>query len=58
MLAFPYDWQLKTKEELDETALRSVTIIQWIQEMVIDGYSVMYLFGSVLDLKKICLGLH
>ena len=48
---FSYDWQLKTKEELDETADDVLQLYNG-SEMVIDGYSVMYLFGSVLDLKK------
>lgn len=48
---FSYDWQLKTKEELDETADEVLQLYNG-SEMVIDGYSVMYLFGSVLDLKK------
>ena len=48
---FSYDWQLKTKEELDETADEVVQLYNGA-ELAIDGYSIMYLFGSVLDLKK------
>jgi len=48
---FSYDWQLKTKEELDETA-DEVVLLYNGAEMVIDGYSMMYLFGSKLDLKQ------
>ncbi|OUW75551.1 MAG: hypothetical protein CBD74_14295 [Saprospirales bacterium TMED214] len=48
---FSYDWQLKSKEELDSTADEVVQLYNGA-EIAIDGYSVMYLFGSVLDLKK------
>jgi len=48
---FSYDWQLKTKEELDETADEVVKLYNGA-EIAIDGYSIMYLFGSVLDLKQ------
>ncbi len=48
---FSYDWQLKAKEELDETADEVLQLYNG-SEIAVDGYSVMYLFGSVLDLKK------
>lgn len=45
---FSYDWQLKTKEELDETADEVVQLYNGA-EIAIDGYSIMYLFGSTID---------
>lgn len=47
---FSYKWAMKTKEELDKT---TDTVVQLDNgaAIAIDGTSLMYLLGSIIDLK-------
>ena len=48
---FSYDWQLKTKEELDVYSDEVIELENGLT-IAIDGFSVMYIYGSTLELKK------
>jgi iron-sulfur cluster assembly accessory protein len=48
---FSYDWQLKEETELDIYSDEIVNLDNG-GKLAIDGYSLMYLFGSTIDLKS------
>lgn len=47
---FSYDWQLVAEEDINDTN-DEVIELQNGHKMVVDGTSLMYLFGSTIDLK-------
>lgn len=48
---FSYDWQLKTQEELDEYSDEILDLDNGAT-LALDGMSLMYLYGSTIDLKQ------